>query len=56
MPTMWPCFLEDFHNVKLVFREHLGESIRVLDRLCQRSLSWSSWPETTGVEDVCAHP
>jgi hypothetical protein len=49
--------LEDIHNLKLVLRKHLGEAIRLLDRLRQL-LRWLGrrGSENTGIEDQGAHP
>ena len=49
-------FLQDIHNVELVFGEHLGEAVRLLDGLGhRRGLLLLRVAQAAGIEDICAH-
>ena len=49
--------LQDVHDVKLVFREHLGETVRFFDRLRRlRRLVMLHVAQSAGIENVRAHP
>ena len=49
--------LQDIHDVEFVFREHLGEAVRLFDGLRRlRRLVMLDIAKCAGIEDVRAHP
>ena len=56
MPTMWPRCCSDVHNVELVFRKDLRETIRLFDGFCHlRRLVMLDIAQTAGIENVRSH-